>query len=671
MKNNILNSIRFVFLFMMMTILNNCVYSTAFTAAASGDWSSSTTWGGSVPSFNNLGDQVTIPSGITVMLDNDYSMDGMLAQLTVNGALNSSSGTDLHLITGTLNGSGTIDIGDARFGSGAALLFAGSFTAETMQSSTVNLQVVANTLVTKTLYLSSGVLNLNSGGTLSLANNSTVEIAGGQLANSGGTLNLGSNYHVIYKGVDGNYNSGLELSGSGLKNVTVDVGNPYTLSLSNDLSSNGTLTLSTGTLNLNSHHLNINGSIASGGTGTISSNNSTSNITLVSGTGGTLRFGGSSNTINHLTLNMGGSNQANISGPLKINGVLALNSGTLMLQSADLDISGNISGTGTGSISTSGNTNIMINTPATPTGTLQFTSGNNTVNNFSVNVMNGGSINIASNMGVNGILNFTSGHIDMGNNTLTLGSAAVINGYSKNSYIITGTTGSLAIGLTAGGAATTYPVGTASLYFPASVKLNAGSNSGMVQVGVMPNVYGNGTYGTDLSIMQHVVDATWDVKSDISSNLNMDLQLMWDAAAEVNGFNRASSYIGHHTAGKWDASAKVSATSHGAGVYSLTRANITTLSPFAVFDNTSTGLVEINKYVSYELYPNPASDQLFIAGLKGLPNEPMQVEIMNSNGQIVCSLELENKNNGIPVGDLPAGVYFIKVNSSVNKFTKM
>jgi len=376
--------------------------------------------------------------------------------------------------------------------------------------------------------------------------------------------------------------------------------------------------------------------------------------------------------VNNLTLNVGSGNQARISGPLRINGVLALTSGALVLESSDLDISGNISGSGTATISSNGNSNIMINTPIAPTGSLQFTAGSNTVNNFTVNIMNGGAVSIASNMNVNGNLNFMSGRIDITNFALNMGNSATITGYNSNSYIITGTTGSVAMALTAGSAtATIFPVGTTTYYLPASVKLNAGSGSGTVMVGVMPNVYAKGTTGTDITLVQHAVDATWDVKSSVSSGLNMDLQLMWAAAAEVNGFDRSSCYISHYTAGKWDLSAKTAATSVSGGLYAVTRTGITSNSPFAVFDNsTTTGVTEVNRLSGIYIYPNPVSDKVYL-NFNASGNEAVNVEILNVNGQVMASAEVTHEGESIDVSQLPAGIYYIRVDGTFSKFTKM
>ena len=58
-------------------------FASTFTAVASGNWSSSATWGGVIPALNNLTDQITIPAGITVTMDSDVTLNGITSQINV------------------------------------------------------------------------------------------------------------------------------------------------------------------------------------------------------------------------------------------------------------------------------------------------------------------------------------------------------------------------------------------------------------------------------------------------------------------------------------------------------------------------------------------------------------------------------------------------------------
>src|SRR5438034_11239704 len=104
MKKSLLfqkTKIRFLFFTAIILVIANVSVSAAtFTAAVSGNWSSSVTWGGSAPSFNITIDQVTIPVGINVTLDNNLTVSGSLASVNVMGTLSSSSSVSLSMIQG-------------------------------------------------------------------------------------------------------------------------------------------------------------------------------------------------------------------------------------------------------------------------------------------------------------------------------------------------------------------------------------------------------------------------------------------------------------------------------------------------------------------------------------------------------------------------------------------
>src|ERR1043165_2944848 len=132
-------------------------FGATFTAVASGNWSSSATWGVTAPSPNITVDQVVIPLGITVTADNNVSVSGALASLTVNGSLTGNSSISLSASAlGTIAGTGSINVGTATLGAGASLAFTGSLTANTVTTSALTLQVAANIMANQALNLSAG-----------------------------------------------------------------------------------------------------------------------------------------------------------------------------------------------------------------------------------------------------------------------------------------------------------------------------------------------------------------------------------------------------------------------------------------------------------------------------------------------------------------------------------
>ena len=568
-------------------------FATTYTAVASGNWSSSATWGGTAPSLNLSSDQVIIPFGMTVNLDGGLMINGVTASLNVQGTLSSTSDS-LELGFGALTGTGTINLQSIRLDTSAVMTFAGSVTVNTLYTSSLAIQAAANFIINQTLIVQGGVFTLTTGGLLSMGSDANVIIAGGTLANSGGTLSLGSSYNVTY--MQGSVTGGLELSGGGLNNVTINVGGSSTVTLSNALVVNGTLALSSGMLALNGNTLHIMGNLAGGGSGSIYSTN---------------------------------------------------------------------------------NSSITVSTTTSPTGSLQFAAGGNVVRNLTVNVGGfNGVVTLGSDLTVDGALTFTSGSLNVQSHGLTISSSGSIHGAGSSSYIITVDSGYLAQQVTAGSVVnTTFDVGTSAQYTPATVQLAAGSASGMVQVGVNSGVLAQGTTGADLSTSQPAVNATWFVHSDITSNLNLTLGVAWSTAMEVNGFVRDTAYISHYTSGAWDNSSSVSATGYGSGMFSLQRSGITSLSPFAVFGKnaSTTAIDQVAGDIQMQLYPNPGGQTMYISRTNF--KEDVDMDIVDLTGQTVAHYVLSGGTTAVPVADLAAGSYVIRLHNSnmtaVRKFSKI
>src|SRR5258708_21130112 len=98
MKAGIFSIKRTGLLLVAFMLVNIMLYGATFTAATNGSWSVSTTWvGGVAPSFTTS-DQIVIPSGITVTLDNNVAVSGVLSSLTINGMLSSTSNMSLTIV---------------------------------------------------------------------------------------------------------------------------------------------------------------------------------------------------------------------------------------------------------------------------------------------------------------------------------------------------------------------------------------------------------------------------------------------------------------------------------------------------------------------------------------------------------------------------------------------
>jgi len=835
MNNSTLSIQKKVTAMLVALMLTSSMYAAVFTAVASGNYNSTATWSGGVapPAFVLL-DQIFIPAGITVNLNNDITLNGALASLDVAGTLSTTNSSSIAMTLGKLSGAGTLTVNALTVSLSPAFSFAGTLNVTTLNSA-AGFQSSADILVGQSLNLTAGTLSLVSGGSLAVGTGGTIFVSGGSLtAGIGGTVTLSNNYNVSYSGVSSL--AGVELSGIGLRNVTVNVAAGNSVTLASSLTVVGTLTLTNGTLVLAGNDLTINGPVAVAGSGTISSTAVSSiSVNTTSGIAGTLTFSGLTPAVKDFTINIGAGNTATIGGNLTVNGTLQLNSGTLNFNDASLSIGGNISGTGSlssnsssnltistltglttalkfatggqtlndlslsvgagnsaslvsnlnvngmltilagssfnlngntlilgsassmvgtgmiaatptsniiinstvgisslmvsgtigsftvnsggsanvtlgndltvdgtltlqsgslilngndlnitgtiaaagsGTISSSDMSNISVATATAPMGALRFNASADTVGNLEVNIGNSGSLAIATDLNVTDTLRFMAGKLNMASNQLTIGTMGAIKGASSSAYVITTAGGSLEQNVLAGGSTSVaFPIGTSTNYAPANIHLNTGSASGKVQVGVVNDVKAQGTTGVDFSASRSVVDATWNVSSSIVGAFNLDLKVMWSAAMEVNGFNRNAAYLSHYISGGWDMSATSAATAEAGGMYSIQKTALTTLSPFAVFDqNTTTAIGEINNDIQFQVYPNPTADNINIQNTSA-STESVNMDIYNSKGELMGNFKLTNVTSTISIDGLANGSYFIKFyNSGMNstkRFIKM
>lgn len=598
--------------------------------------------------------------------------------LEVNGMLNLKSGT-LVLNSKNLSINGTISTDGT---SGISSTAASNIIINT--SGGTNGVLIFNGAASA---INNLTVNVGTGNQAKIGGNITVN---GALQLNGGTLNF-SNTHLTVKGTITGSGS---LSGNGSSNLTVNTTTGATLNfaaggqlvkdlsispsagnsvtLGSSLAVNGVLSLNGGgTLHLNGNTLILGETSSIVGSdsivSTVSSDliiNSEGGISLLNLTGG----------IRNLTINSGSSGNVNLGSNLTVSGILSMQNGVLRLNGKDLTIAGDISVGGTGTISSDSTSDITIFPGISPLGGLRFSSNANTVGNLSVAMPNGGSVNIGTDLNISGKLNLTGGALNIGVSKLSIETSGSIQGTGNSSFIITEAGGSLGMNVSVGESnKVIFPIGTLTHYAPATVQLNSGSGSGKIYIGVMNDVKAQGTTGVDISVNQPVVDATWDVSSNITANLNMNLKVMWSAAKEVNGFNRTSAYISHYVNGKWDTSLEAAATSEAGGMFSLERAGITSLSPFTVFDKTTT-VVKEKGDLSFEIYPNPTVDAIIIQN-PAVYTEPVTMDIYNSLGQLISSYKLTDPTSTISVREFVSGNYFIKFSnkgvSSIRYFTKI
>jgi len=140
-----------------------------------------------------------------------------------------------------------------------------------------------------------------------------------------------------------------------------------------------------------------------------------------------LRFtSGVGSTLNNLTVNTV-SGSSSLGSNLNINNLLTLTSGALALNGNTLTLNstGNIAGSGTGTLTGSTLSNLVINSTGGLTGMLNFTPGSSTLNNLGLNTTTGGAT-MGSDLGLNGLLTLTSGTLTLNGHALSLNGAADI-----------------------------------------------------------------------------------------------------------------------------------------------------------------------------------------------------------------------------------------------------
>jgi hypothetical protein len=752
MKKSLLNPAKTGLLIVSFLLVCGIAYGQTYTAVASGDWSNTATWSGGIvpPTTLGAGEEVVIGATFTVTMDQDVTINGNLSGIDVEGTLTAVPHITLNVTSGAITGTGSINTATVMLGILGTFTFTGSLTADTLTNSIVSLGSAAQITVNEALILPA-ILNVNAGSSLTLGVNSTIFLSGGGITlSTGGTLNLTSNYNVEYTVMSAT--AGLELSGSGLGNVIIDVGSLNNITLSTNLVMNDSLKFVSGTLILNGYNLTANGEISgdvmiagnaasnltintsgglassimfpvgfqnldnltinvgSGNSVVISSNLAISGNLTISGnsnlnvSGVTLTLAGnmtgtgdlvvngntnlaitatnsitgninlSGTTLGNFMLNIGSANSAMLGTALNVD-TLNLMSGTLVLNGSNLSINTNITAGGTGVILSTPSSNITVTTAASLAGSLVFSTSGDTINNLTVNVGSGGSLMLGSNLVVNGTLDFMNGYVNLGSNMLNIGVAGSISGANSTAYIITGVGGYLTMYANVGNT-TTFAVGDDANYLPAEITLNSGSSTGTIGVNVSSGVYAQGTGGAMISATQPMVNATWLFQNNIGTGLNTNMNLYWMASAEVNGFVHTNDYISHYLSAWDDIGDSMTAMASGS-LYFVTRTDITSMSPFAVFDQQTipTGINEVAVGTGgFEIYPNPAYDNLYIKNSTG-NTDAIYVEIYNTLGQIVSKFQFKDALFAVPVNELATGTYLIKFYTSetavVKKFVKL
>ena len=626
-----------------------------YTAMVSGNFSNTATWGGLVPLSLSVGDVILIPTGVTVTMDNNITVNNSTTLIVDGTLISGGNSTSLTLTNSSLSGSGSILLHGMLVSLPSGFGFTGNITAQQFTTNSTNINTPVAITVTGTLNVIGSATTISSG-SLTMGNNSAIVVNGGSLnATGSGVLDLANNYTVSYQGTS--TSTGIELTGSGLNGISLDLSSGA-VALSSDLILNTTLTMNSGDLVLNGFDLTFGPSsdLVVTGTGSINSDLS-SDITIncMNNLTNSLPMHNANNVIHDLTINMNNiTGNLSLGSDLIVSGLVTLTSGTMNLNGYDLTFSGyaDFSNSGIGAIYSTSASDLTFMTMTSFVGNVRFRPGGNMVNNLTMNLPYSNDIvRLGSNLTVAGTLALASGLLDLGTNNLTVALSGNVDGGSEESYLITGNGGNLIMNITAN-ENSMWHIGTELNYAPAIVTASATCATSNISIGMEDVILSGGYFGTDISSSSSLVDAAWSVSSSVSAGINLDVQFMWAANMEINNFDRSKAYVSQFNNNAWDLSAISSATAAG-NLYTLGRNNITSQGIFTVVDeNTAlkTNNVHSNE-VELTLYPNPAVNMINFTS----PVTAENIEIFDISGKKISSIKATG--NSFSVQELTPGYY--------------
>jgi hypothetical protein len=419
----------------------------------------------SIAGFTTTGDVSLTKTGGTATFDGNVN-GGSLIINGSGGTLDLSAGLT-HTFTGTwtrtngiLNGgSSTLRIGGSVSGTG------GTFTANT---GTVEWYAAGAQTVAAVTYNN---LTLSGSGAKTMTGVTTI---GGDLTISGSATMTG--------------NAGFTVTGL----LNYGSSGTTTLTASTPISI-GTFNQTAGTLVDNGNTITVTGSGADTWAKSGGSFTATGTVTF---TGTTPQIGAF--TFNNLSINVGGSNTATLTGDITVSSTLTLTSGTLTVEDNTLTLNGpTIAGTPTNLDTDSasslsfGGSSAGVNIPSSVT----------VLNNLTINNSQG--ITLNSNLTIGGTLTFTSGNLLAGSNTAIITAGGTVS--RTSGHVIGNLVKYVALGATSG----TFEVGTASAYNPVTVVFGSVTTAGNLMVKVTPGQHPN--IGTSIINWTKDVNEYWSL----------------------------------------------------------------------------------------------------------------------------------------------------------------
>ena len=525
-----------------------------------------------------------------------------------------------------------------------------------------NLSLSSNATVKSALTLNTGTFNLNS---------YQLTLNGDLIINGSAAIMSTQNSSMIIQNSTA-LTSGLKFTnGSAINNLELNITNGGKIKLMSNLDVKGQLKLMKGNFELQ--------------TGADVSMSSNSKVHIEDGTlslnGGTftgtstynVEYMGGSNTgyyelmgsgLNNVTVNLSSGNavlttQTNVN----LNGNLTMTMGKIDMGVYTWTVNGTFSQSANSSFVGNNSAELHLNLTAASSSTLWLDDSNQNLSKLEINMADNGTMTLGSNLMVNTVI-LTKGKLEVLDHTLTIKTGGMISGYNDSKYIVTSGTGKLSMHINSADSYALFPVGTSSSYSPASIQQTSGGSAGIFMVSTVDGLWAQGSMGTNFAATQKVVNRTWMIEAENGVNVNMNLKLAWVAAAEVNGFNRAQSFITHYHNATWDTYASSAATSASNNTYESTRLNITSLSPFGVADaSSSVSVDELTADNNFTIYPNPGVEFINIASAN---TDLYSYEVCDVTGKVLMTNSNNNAVNKLDISVLHTGFYFIKATNLIS-----
>jgi hypothetical protein len=527
-----------------------------------------------------------------------------------------------------------------------------------LNDNTQSLTLGANLVVNVITHMSMGTLDI-SGRTLTLK---------GDFMNTGSAmLTSNATSNLMIEGMASLTDAIGFNTGSSINNLSVDLSNAgATVMLMGNLNIAGMLKLMDGDLSLQSGSnltmntgstIHIEDGMLQTGAGMFTAT-AAYNVEYMGGsltTGAELSGAG----LNNVTVNVVGAGTITLASDLTTAGSFNLINGTLMLNGKNVTLNGTMNTSPMGMFSSTAASDITLNLTSAAGDTLYFVTGANMLGDLVINISAGSPMILGSPLEIANNLNLMNGKLNIYNSKLTIQSTGMISGYSDTRYIITGGSGKLEMRVNIASPYVVFPVGTVQNFSPASIQQTALGTSGNFSVGVINDVYSAGYSGGSVATTNSLVTRTWFIDAAAAVLVNMNLKLGWILSTEVNGFNRASSYISHYTT-MWDSIMPSAAATGAFSTYEQTRMGITDLntSAFSVMDKKVVAGVDELAAGQFSIFPNPSSDLVNVEFTQ--PSE-LKIDILDITGKVVESRTTSSIRNTFDVSALESGFYLFRI----------